>query len=181
MRRLISDLLLLARADAGRAGTRAPVDLAEVTAEAVDEAMPMATGHRLDLHAPEPVMLEGNRDELHRLVLNLVENGLRHTPDGTAIEIAARSRNGDAILEISDDGPGIPDDLSNRIFSRFVRLHDAGATRVRASADLAADSGTGLGLAIVRAVAEGHGGSVSAGRSDAGGARFTVRLPLRGS
>jgi signal transduction histidine kinase len=177
MRRLVSDLLLLARADAGRSGARGPVDLAEVAAEAVAEATPMAAGHRLELAAPEPVPLRGNRDELHRLVLNLVENGLRHTPAGSEIEIAAASRNGDAVLEVSDDGPGIPPDVSDRVFSRFVRLADTGAERVEAPADLAADAGSGLGLAIVRAVAEGHGGSVSVGRSETGGARFIVRLP----
>jgi signal transduction histidine kinase len=178
MRRLVSDLLLLARADAGRQGTRGPLDLAEVAAEAVAEATPMAAGHRLDLEAPGPVPLNGNRDELHRLVLNLVENGLRHTPPGSEIEIAAASRNGDAVLEVSDDGPGIPPEVSDRIFSRFVRLADSGAERVEAPADLAAEAGSGLGLAIVRAVAEGHGGSVSIGSSNSGGARFTVTLPM---
>jgi signal transduction histidine kinase len=178
MRRLVSDLLILARADAGRAGPRGPLDLAEVAAEAVAEVRPVAGGHDLRLEAPAPVPLEGNRDELHRLVLNLIENGVRHTPEGSGIEVTAASRNGDAVLEVADDGPGIPDEVSERIFSRFVRLSDAGhADRVQAPADLAADSGTGLGLAIVRAVAEAHGGSVTVDRSPAGGARFTVRLP----
>jgi signal transduction histidine kinase len=74
------------------------------------------------------------------------------------------------VLEVSDDGPGLPDGLGAQIFSRFVR--GAGP------ADLATDSGTGLGLAIVKAVATSHNGDVEFGRSDAGGARFTVRLPL---
>ena len=74
------------------------------------------------------------------------------------------------MLEVSDDGPGLPADAGEQLFERFVR---GGGP-----ADLAADSGTGLGLAIVKAVASSHGGRVEVGRSDAGGARFTVRLPL---
>ena len=74
------------------------------------------------------------------------------------------------MLEVSDDGPGIPPGMENQIVSRFVR--GAGP------ADIAGDSGTGLGLAIVKAVATSHGGDVEAGASPAGGARFTVRLPV---
>ena len=179
MRRLVSDLLLLARADAGRPGARAPLDLAEVVAEAVTETAPMAKNHRVEVDVPEAMPLTGNRDELHRLVLNLVENGLRHTPAGSEIEVSARRRNGDAVLEVADDGPGIPAGVEERIFSRFVRLADTGEIdRATAPADLAADAGTGLGLAIVRAVAEAHGGSVAVARASGGGARFVVRLPL---
>ena len=75
------------------------------------------------------------------------------------------------MLEVSDDGPGLPDDLGDQIFARFVRGSGP--------ADLTADSGTGLGLAIVKAVAVSHNGRVDVGRSHAGGARFTVHLPLR--
>jgi two-component system OmpR family sensor kinase len=139
----------------------------------------MAKDHRVEVDVPEAMPLTGNRDELHRLVLNLVENGLRHTPAGSEIEVSARRRNGDAVLEVADDGPGIPAGVEERIFSRFVRLADTGeADRATAPADLAADAGMGLGLAIVRAVAEAHGGSVAVERGSRGGARFVVRLPL---
>jgi signal transduction histidine kinase len=169
MSRLVSDLLLLARADAGRASPRAEVDLGEVATAAVAEVRPVADGHRLTIREAEPVSVQANADELHRLAVNLLDNGVQHTPQGTEIQVAVERRNGDAVLEVSDDGPGIPSGMENQIFSRFVR--GAGP------ADVAGDSGTGLGLAIVKAVAISHGGEVEAGTSAGGGARFTVRLP----
>jgi signal transduction histidine kinase len=169
MSRLVSDLLLLARADAGRTGVRREVDLAEVASAALAEVRPVADGHRLTISEAGPVPVQANEDELHRLAVNLLDNGLRHTPDGSEIKVAVERRNGHAILEVSDDGPGIPAGMENQIFSRFVRGSGP--------ADLAGDSGTGLGLAIVKAVATSHGGDVEAGPSPAGGARFTVTLP----
>ena len=169
MGRLVSDLLLLARADAGRAGARRECDLAAVAAAALSEVRPVADGHPLTLADGGPVPVVGNPDELHRLAVNLLDNGLRHTPAGTEIRVAVERRNGDAVLEVSDDGPGIPPGMEAQVFSRFVR---GGGP-----ADVAKDSGTGLGLAIVKAVARSHGGDVDAGSSPAGGARFTVRLP----
>ena len=169
MSRLVSDLLLLARADAGRTGARRECDLAAVAAAALSEVRPVADGRRLTLAEDGPVPVEGNPDELHRLAINLLDNGLRHTPEGTEIRIAVERRNGDAVLEVSDDGPGIPAGMEAQVFSRFVRG--------TGPADVAADTGTGLGLAIVKAVATSHGGDVHAGSSPAGGARFTVRFP----
>jgi two-component system OmpR family sensor kinase len=169
MSRLVSDLLLLARADAGRTTPRAEVDLGEVATAAVAEVRPVANGHQLTIREAEPVPVQANADELHRLALNLLDNGVRHTPAGTEISVAVERRNGDAVLEVSDDGPGIPDGMEDQIFSRFVRG--------TGPADVAGDSGTGLGLAIVKAVATSHGGDVEAGASSAGGARFTVKLP----
>ena len=170
MGRLVSDLLLLARADAGRTGARRECDLAAVAAAALSEVRPVANGHRLTLADRGPVPVDGNPDELHRLTVNLLDNGLRHTPAGTEIRVAVERRNGDAVLEVSDDGPGIPPGMEEQVFSRFVRG--------TGPADVAGDGGAGLGLAIVKAVAMSHGGDVDAGSSPAGGARFTVRLPL---
>jgi two-component system OmpR family sensor kinase len=169
MSRLVSDLLLLARADAGRTGARHEVDLAEVASAALAEVRPTADGHRLTISEAGPVPVQANEDELHRLAVNLLDNGLRHTPDGSEIKVAVERRNGDAVLEVSDDGPGIPAGMESQIFSRFVRGSGP--------ADVAGDSGTGLGLAIVKAVATSHGGDVEAGPSPTGGARFTVTLP----
>jgi two-component system OmpR family sensor kinase len=169
MSRLVSDLLLLARADAGRTGVRSETDLAEVAASALAEVRPVANGRRLTLSEAGPVPVDANPDELHRLAVNLLDNGLRHTPEGTEIKVSVERRNGTAVLEVSDDGPGIPPGMESQIFSRFVRGSGP--------ADIAGDSGTGLGLAIVKAVAMSHGGDVEAGSSATGGARFTVRLP----
>ena len=172
MSRLVSDLLLLARADAGRTSSRSEVDLGEVATAAVDEVRPVADGRRLTIREAEPVAVRANADELHRLTLNLLDNGLRHTPEGTEIQVAVERRNGDAVLEVTDDGPGIPVGMEDQIFSRFVRG--------TGPADMAGDTGTGLGLAIVKAVATSHGGDVEAGNSPGGGARFTVKLPASG-
>jgi signal transduction histidine kinase len=170
MRRLVSDLLLLARADAGRSGPHRPCDLSAIASEALAEVAPVAPGHALVLEANGPVQVDGDPDDLHRLVLNLLENAVRHTPAGSTVEVTVGVDGADAVLEVSDDGPGIPDEVGEQIFARFVR---GGGP-----ADLTADSGTGLGLAIVKAVATSHGGEVVAARSPAGGARFTVRIPV---
>ena len=170
MRRLVADLLLLARADAGRAGPRRPCDIAQVAKTAVDEVRPTADRHRLELDAQPGLEVDGNPDDLHRLVLNLVENGVRHTPPESTITVAAARDGGEVRLEVSDDGPGLPEGLGDQIFSRFVRGNGP--------ADVSRDSGTGLGLAIVKAVAVSHGGRVETGRSAAGGASFVIHLPL---
>jgi two-component system OmpR family sensor kinase len=167
---LVSDLLLLARADAGRRATTKDLDVAAIAAEALEEVQPLTGTRRIESHLDGPLPLEGNPDEVHRLIRNLLENAIRHTPEKTTIELTARRDGGEALLEVLDDGPGIPADMWDQVFDRFVRGDGP--------ADTAAGGGSGLGLAIVRAVAESHGGSVSAGRSTYGGARFSVRLPL---
>jgi two-component system, OmpR family, sensor kinase len=170
MSRLVSDLLLLARADAGRRAARTEVDLRSVAAEALEEVVPLAGTRRIESDLQDELPLQGNPDELHRLVLNLLENALSHTPEGSRVELRARQEDGRAVLEVSDDGPGIPAGMEEQIFERFVRGDGP--------ADVSGGGGSGLGLAIVRAVAESHGGSVTAGRAASGGAMFTVRLPL---
>ena len=108
MSRLVSDLLLLARADAGRVSARQECDLAEVTAGAIAEVRPVAGEHELVLETAEPVAVEGNPDELHRMVANLLENAVRHTPDGTRVTVTVTREDGWARLDVCDDGPGIP-------------------------------------------------------------------------
>jgi len=165
MRRLVGDLLLLARADARRSVSRGPTDLADVLLEAASELGPMAEDHELSIDA-RPAVVPGVRDDLHRLTLNLIENAARHTPPGTHIRAATAVDDGVAVLTVEDDGPGIPPELGKRVFDRFVRGAGTG-TR-----------GSGLGLAIVRAVAEFHGGSVTLEQPEAGsGTRFVIRIP----
>jgi two-component system OmpR family sensor kinase len=166
MRRLVGDLLLLARADARRIQPQRPTDLGEVLIEAASELGPVAERHELSI-AAAPAVVEGVRDELHRLVLNLLENAVRHTPPGTHVSAATASDGGEAILTVQDDGPGIPAELANRVFERFVRGGRDGGR------------GSGLGLAIVRAVAQSHGGTVAFERPASGtGTKFVIRLPL---
>jgi signal transduction histidine kinase len=171
MRRLVADLLLLARADAGRETPKRPLDFSAVAREAVAETAPLGGEDRVAIDAPGPVGVDGVRDDLHRLALNLIENALIHTPQGTPVTVAVRQEDGSAVLEVSDRGPGIPEGLRERVFERFAR--GAGAGDVTP-----ARSGSGLGLAIVRAVAESHKGSVQLEEPlDGRGARFVVRLP----
>jgi two-component system OmpR family sensor kinase len=166
MRRLVGDLLLLARADARRVQPHRAVDLAEVMVDAAAELGPVAERHELVV-APESVVVEGVRDELHRLVLNLLDNAVRHTPPGTRIQACTRATGDGGEITVSDDGPGIPPELAGRVFERFVRGGRDGAR------------GSGLGLAIVRSVAESHGGTVEL-RAPVGGhgTRFVITLPL---
>jgi two-component system, OmpR family, sensor kinase len=168
MRRLVADLLLLARADAGRQAPKRVLNLAEVAREAATEASPLAVGQPLSLDVPAPVPVLGVADDLHRLVANLIENALVHTPPGTPVTVSASATDGQAVLEVSDRGPGVPPDLRARVFERFAR----------GAGDTSAGSGSGLGLAIVRAVAEAHGGHVELSEAAGGGARFVVGLPL---
>ncbi|MGI8556712.1 MAG: HAMP domain-containing sensor histidine kinase [Solirubrobacteraceae bacterium] len=164
MRRLVEDLLLLARADLGstRARAHAQLDLADVVIEAAGELEPAAGAHVLTLDA-EPTPIVGARDDLHRVAINLIENALRHTPPGTHIRVATHTdARGCACLVVEDGGPGIPDELRPRLFERFVR---GGGDR---------GGSFGLGLAIVQAVSAAHDGSVSVERSASGGARFVV-------
>ena len=169
MSRLVGDLLLLARADAGRTAPSRPVNLVDVAEAAVSEALPIADGHQIDLELLATPTVAGSADELHRMVSNLIDNAIRHTPEGTDIRVQVGSENGSAVIDVSDNGPGLPGQLGDQIFERFVRGSGP--------ADLSADAGSGLGLAIVLAVVRSHGGTVTAGASEAEGARFTIRFP----
>jgi two-component system, OmpR family, sensor kinase len=166
MRRLVQDLLLLARADAQRVAPHQPLDAGRVIVEAASELEPVADGHDISVDAPR-VMVNGARDELHRLVLNLMENAIKHTPRGTAVRAAVAERDGRVIITVEDDGPGIPPGLRERVFERFVRGEgDRGGS-------------FGLGLSIVRAVAASHGGTVELAEGGRG-TRFVVDLPSAG-
>jgi two-component system, OmpR family, sensor kinase len=163
MRRLVGDLLLLARADANRTLPRAPTDIGQVVVDVAAELGPVAAGHHLTIET-RPALVEGSRDELHRMVLNLMENAVRHTPPRSRVHAAIARRDGEVVLTVEDDGPGVPEELRERVFERFVR------------GDGDSGSSSGLGLSIVRAVAESHGGTVTLEAGDPG-ARFVVRLP----
>ncbi len=175
MSRLVSDLLLLARADAGRTGTHRPSDLAEITRSAAGEVAAVAGDRTVRVHGSAPMTVNGNPDELHRLVLNLLENAVRHTPPDASVDVTLSrdDREGTVVLEVADDGPGVPEELREQVFSRFVRGFGP--------ADTAGGSGTGLGLAIVSSVAASHGGGVVALEAPDGGALFRVSLPHSGS
>lgn len=171
MSRLVADLLLLARSDAGQSRPKEDVDLAEVALAAAREIGPSLGEHELRTEC-EPAPVRGNRDELHRLVLNLLDNAVRYSPPAAPISVVTRwDRGGErAVLEVADGGPGIQGQLRDRVFERFVRAQNG--------SDTVASDGTGLGLAMVKAIAEGHGGTVTAEESsELGGALLVVTLP----
>ena len=178
MRRLVADLLLLARTDVGRVVRREPCDLAQIVVEAAAELGPVSAEHEISLDV-QPVSVEAARDELHRARAQpdreraaphaaghrdrrRRRHGGEAAPDGGTRACRRRS------LIVEDDGPGVPEQLAETLFERFVRgAGDRGGS-------------FGLGLAIVRAVAESHGGSVSVEQTHPGasaGARFVVTLP----
>jgi signal transduction histidine kinase len=167
MRRLVGDLLLLARADAQRTRPLEPTDLAEVLTDAAGELGAVAESHFVTID-PSPAMVLGNRDDLHRLVLNLLDNSLSHTSPGTSVNASSGVINGVPTLIVEDDGPGIPLEMRGHVFDRFVRV----------GGDRSGGRGTGLGLAIVRAVADAHDAKVTLASPLVGtGTRFEIAFP----
>ncbi|WP_433470052.1 sensor histidine kinase [Spirillospora sp. CA-128828] len=168
MSELVDDLLLLARLDAGRPLDERPVDLTRFVLDATADARAAGPGHRWELVLPEePVTTTGDPCRLHQLVANLLANARAHTPPGTHVTVRLAARGSEVVLDVEDDGPGIPAELREKIFQRFVRA-DQGRSRVSGS--------TGLGLAIVQAVATAHGGAAEL----VGGEHtvFRVTLPV---
>jgi two-component system OmpR family sensor kinase len=170
MTSLVEDLLLLARLDAGRELVLGEVDLVPLVADAVGDAHAASPDHEWSLDAPDaPIVVLGDRGRLHQIVANLLANARVHTPAGTDVETALRVEGDDAVLRVTDNGPGISADLQSVLFERFAR---GDGSRARATGS------TGLGLSIVAAVVEGHHGTVGV-ESEPGRTRFTVKLPLK--
>ena len=167
---LVEDLLLLARLDEGRPLEREPVELDEVVAEAVDAAVAVDPERPVELEA-EPVVVLGDRDRLRQVLDNLLSNVRAHTPAGSPVRVRVGSENGLAVVEVADSGPGMTSEEAARVFERFYR---SDSSRSRAT------GGVGLGLSIVAAVAEAHGGAVSAHSTPGDGATFRITFPRNG-
>jgi signal transduction histidine kinase len=169
MSRLVADLLYLTREENADRGPAERIRLDRLVDEIVGRLQQVAPDHEVRLGHADPVTVLGNRDRLHQLVTNLVENGIRYTPAGGHVTVDVR-RIGTTLtrLEVVDDGIGIAPEHLPRVFDRFYRVDPA---RARAT------GGTGLGLAIVRRVAESHGGTVEATSEPGVGSTFTVILP----
>jgi len=165
---LVDDLLLLARLDEGRPLERHPVELADVVSEAVETAHMVEPERPIEVELESAVVL-GDRDRLRQVVDNLLANVRSHTPPGTPAHVTLSRSNGSAAVVVADSGPGMSADQVAHVFERFYRTD---ASRTRAS------GGVGLGLSIVSAVAEAHGGSVSAMSQPGEGASFRIELPL---
>jgi two-component system OmpR family sensor kinase len=167
--RLVDQLLTLARVEPGTASEPfSTVDLAAVAATVAADSEPLAEAKQVELRLGEvtPAAIRGQPAALHALVRNLVDNAVRYTPAGGRVSISVRRSGGEAVLQVSDTGPGIPPEDRARVFDRFYRVPGATA------------DGSGLGLSIVRQIAESHGARVSlADAAEAGGLRATVRFP----
>jgi two-component system OmpR family sensor kinase len=174
MSHLVEDMLLLARLDAGPDLDLQPCDLSEIVINAVSDARAAGPDHAWQLTLPHyPVIAYGDQHRLQQVMANLLANARTHTPPGTQVRTEVSVSEADAVIMVTDNGPGIPPEVSNRVFERFAR---GDASRKR-TPDARTGGSTGLGLAIVAAVVEAHHGSVAV-TSQPGRTQFTVRLPL---
>jgi two-component system, OmpR family, sensor kinase len=171
MSALVEDLLLLARLDSQPTLELQPVDVTEMVLNAVSDARAADSTHEWALDLTEDVITaSADPHRLHQVVANLLANARTHTPAGTQVTAALRAAEGFAAISVTDNGPGVPAEIQDKVFERFTR---ADASRVRQ----AGGSSTGLGLAIVSAVVRAHGGTVTL-ESEPGHTCFTVRIPL---
>lgn len=167
--RLVADLLSLARADAGVPLRRERVELDRVLLTVVGEARHLAHGQRFEITALEPTIVIGDADRLKQLLLNLVDNAVKYTPQGGRVSASLRQADGLAEVIIRDTGIGIaPEDLP-RVFDRFYRA-DAARTRD--------PDGTGLGLPLARWIVDQHGGTLELTSAAGHGVTAVVRLPI---
>jgi two-component system, OmpR family, sensor kinase len=165
---LVDDLLLLARLDEGRPLAQERVELADVVSEAVDAAQVVEPNRSISAEL-EPATVIGDRERLRQIVDNLLANVRAHAGPETPVRINLSRVDGNAEISVADFGPGLTEEQTSHVFERFYR---ADTSRARAS------GGVGLGLAIVAAVAQAHGGTVSAHSIPGEGATFSIELPL---
>ena len=170
--RLVEGLLLLARADAGVLRMdHKPVDLVQLIEEAYGQAKILADNRQITLllKEMEPLTVSGDYDRLRRVLLNLVDNGIKYTPAGGRVMLSLRGEGQWASLRIADSGIGLSPEEQKNIFERFYRSAEA---RSRA------EGGAGLGLCIARSIVEAHGGKIQVESAPGQGSTFTVLLPL---
>jgi len=171
--RLVDDLLFVARLQSGKLGLDAAViDLAEAAAQAVDEARPRAEqkGLTISFLSDSEVRVEADRGRIFQLLDNLISNAIKFTPAGGHIGVRALRTPGGSMLEVSDTGIGLGPGEVERIFERFFRSERATDRQI---------PGTGLGLFIARAIAEAHGGRITASSTAGAGTTFRIELPAR--
>ncbi len=174
--RIVEDLFTLTRADAGEYRlTRNDFYLDELVADCVRAARVLAQAKNITLLAvtPEEMPVRADEDLLRRMILNLLDNAIKYTPEGGNVSVKCSSAPDGYELSVTDSGPGIPVAMQSRIFERFFRVDRARSRSGR-------DGGAGLGLAIARWIAEAHLGRIDLVRSDAAGSAFHVYIPAPG-
>jgi heavy metal sensor kinase len=175
--RLVEDLLMLARADAGRVELQCePVELRQLGENMTDyiSALAELRAQTLRFDAPDsPITIHADQQRIKQLLLNLLDNAIKYTPEGGAIRLSLKADNQWAILTVADNGRGIPAEDLPHVFERFFR-------RSAKTADRTA-SGSGLGLSIVKWIVDAHGGQIEVQSKLGEGTTFTVKLPLNES
>ncbi|MGB4778412.1 sensor histidine kinase [Microbacterium sp.] len=170
MTTLVEDLLLLARLDEGKELVYGTVDLTRVVIDAIADAQAAGPEHAWELDAGEdPVVVAGDAVRLHQVIANLLTNARVHTPAGTRVSVSVAVSDGEAVVRVADDGPGIDPAVADELFERFAR---ADTSRTRQT------GGTGLGLSIAKAIVTAHHGTITV-ESRPGATVFEVRLPAR--
>lgn len=172
LRSLVEDLLVLSRVNAGQLElAAAPLDLRDVVVTAHEVVAPTLDKRRLDVHVDlpdDPALVNGDASMLERVVLNLLTNALKFTPDGGRIDVLVTLEAEEVVLEVSDNGLGIPAEEQDQLFTQFFRSTIAKKEAIQ---------GTGLGLSIARAIVDQHGGVIGATSEPGTGSTFLVVLP----
>lgn len=174
--RIVEELFLLARSDAGHLVARKESlyleDVVHTAARAV-QAVAEQRGVRIELGDLIEAPVEGDADLLGRLLLNLLDNAIRHSPAGGVVRLEMAAGNEQVEVSVTDQGPGVPAEARAQIFERFFRVDSA-----RSRAETSATSGAGLGLAIARRIAEMHAGQLVLAESGPGRTRFRLAMPI---
>ncbi|MER7128079.1 sensor histidine kinase [Streptosporangium saharense] len=170
---LVDDLLMLARLDQQRPMAMRPVDLLAIAADATHDARILAPSREVTLTVDGAALIvSGDEVRLRQVVGNLTNNALTHTPDGTPVRMTLSAQGSTAVVEVTDEGPGLSAEQCERVFERFYRVDSSRGRRAPE------DGGSGLGLAIVAAIVEAHGGTVAVDSDLGKGSTFRVTFPL---
>ena len=173
--RLVDQLLDLSRLEAGVVPLERQSFAVEPLLKRVAEESTVSAGRGLANDVtlsisvePGDLLVDGDAERVHQVVANLLDNAIRHSPDGGEVSLGARGRNGNVLIEVTDQGPGIPEADAHRVFERFYRADSARSST---------EGGTGLGLAIARWIVDLHGGQIHVERNRPHGCRMVVALP----
>ena len=171
LNRFVANLLDMTRLDSGTIELRREmIDLSDVVGSALQRCAKILGAHRVSVDlAPDLPMFPLDFLLMEQVLVNLLDNAAKYAPAGSAISVAGRREGADVVIEVRDEGPGIPPSDLERIFDKFYRVHNGDRQR----------AGTGLGLAICRGFVAAHGGRIAAAnRVDRSGAVFTIRIPI---
>jgi heavy metal sensor kinase len=169
---IVEGLFAISRLDAGEAAAEwVKFDLAQLAAGTADQMSLMAEDRKIQVrcNAPRSVWVEGDRARIKQVVVNLLDNAIKYTPEGGEVDLKVGAQNSTAVLEVADNGPGIPPEALPRVFERFFRVDNV-RSRLQ--------GGAGLGLSIVKSICAAHRGRVEASSTFGQGSCFRVELPL---